>query len=191
MVEYEIDQVRQHAELLYSAEQLETVYAQMADSITQRLSGSNPVLAPVMLGGLYLSGMLLPRLGFALEIDYLHATRYRGAMRGSTLQWKVKPATNLAGRTVLVIDDILDDGLTLHDVVQAVQTAGATEVLTAVLVIKERSRSVDMAIDFSGVTVPDRYVFGCGMDYKAYWRNLPGIYAVADNKGASEQVMIE
>jgi hypoxanthine phosphoribosyltransferase len=181
MIESEVERVRQHANTLYSARQLEAVYAQMADDITQRLSKSDPVLTPVMLGGLYLSGMLLPRLGFALELDYLHATRYCGELRGSAMQWKVKPAAELAGRTVLIIDDILDDGLTLHEVVQAVQTAGAAEVLTAVLVIKEKARSVDVKIDFSGVTVPDKYVFGCGMDYKGYWRNLPGIYSVADD----------
>lgn len=180
MAETDIEQVHQQADLLYSADQLEIVYAQMADSITQRLSGNHPVLMPVMLGGLYLSGMLLPRLGFALEIDYLHATRYRGELHGGTLQWKVKPAAELAGRTVLIIDDILDDGLTLHEVVQAVRAVGAADVFTAVLAVKERARSVNMVIDFSGITVPDRYVFGCGMDYKGYWRNLPGIYAVAD-----------
>lgn len=175
----EIETVRQQADELYPADELEAVYVRMSEEISQRLSGRQPVLMPVMLGGLYLSGKLLPLLDFALEIDYLHATRYRGELQGQDLEWRVRPSTLLADKTVLVIDDILDDGLTLHEVMQALRSAGAAEVLSAVLAVKDRERLVDVDIDFSGVSVPDRYVFGCGMDYRGYWRNLPGIYAVA------------
>lgn len=175
-----IEQVRRDAELLYDAQQVEAAINGMAASITEQLQDSNPVLMPVMLGGLYLGGMLLPKLNFALQVDYLHATRYRNELHGHDLEWKVAPDTNLSGRNVLIIDDILDDGVTLSEVVSAVESCGAEEVLTAVLVVKNRERTVDTKIDFSGLTVPDRYVFGCGMDYRGYWRNLPGIYAVAD-----------
>jgi hypoxanthine phosphoribosyltransferase len=180
MIEAAILEARRNAELLFDAQQVDAAVDQMAGAISQRLQASNPVLMPVMLGGLYLGGLLLPRLNFALELDYLHATRYRGELQGSDLHWKVAPDKNLAGRSVLIIDDILDDGVTLSEVVKAVEACGAAEVLTAVLVVKERSRSIDMSADFSGISVPDRYVFGCGMDYRGYWRNLPGIYAVAE-----------
>jgi len=179
----EIEQVRRDAEVLITASELETVYDRMAREISDRLRDSDPVLMPVMLGGMYLAGQLMPRLDFAFELDYLHATRYRGELRGRELQWRAEPRTELAGRTLLVIDDIIDDGITLHSILAALEKTGAGQVLTAVLVVKQRSRSVDIKADFTGVTVPDRYVFGCGMDYKEYWRNLPAIHAVADHSG--------
>jgi hypoxanthine phosphoribosyltransferase len=83
-----------------------------------------------------------------------------------------------------VIDDILDEGLTLAAIVARCREEGARRVWTAVLVEKQRARAVDFTADFVGLTVPDRYVFGYGMDYKGYLRNARGIYAVADRHAA-------
>jgi len=114
-----------------------------------------------------------------LEIDYIHATRYRGATSGRDLHWMKYPSADLSERTVLVIDDILDEGLTLQAIVKYCQEAGANEVLTAVLVEKQLdSRPGLQQADFTGLIVPNRYVFGYGMDYQGQLRYVPGIYAV-------------
>lgn len=176
----ELKRVRKSSVLIHSEEVMQQTYTQMAAQITENLSNRQPLLLPVMMGGLYLCGQLMSRLDFPLELDYLHATRYRDKLQGDDLQWRVAPSEKIAGRAVLLIDDILDQGITLSRIAEQVKKAGAAEVYSAVLTIKQCSRAEDVDVSFSGIDVPDRYVFGCGMDYKAYWRNLPAIYAVAE-----------
>ena len=152
----------------------------MAEAITTRLADTNPLVYTVMNGGLIFAGRLLPRLPFPLEVAYLHATRYGHAIQGTLLDWRVRPTQDLRGRTVLVLDDILDEGHTLNAIIEHLKAEGASTVLSAVLVHKlhERKAYPGMRADFTGLDIADRFLFGCGMDYKGYWRNAPGIYAV-------------
>ena len=152
----------------------------MAINIHRELQDQNPVLVCVMVGGLVLLGNLLPRLDFPLEVDYVHATRYRGEITGGDIVWKAKPSTNLKGRTVLVVDDILDGGVTLAAIIDEIQKLGAEKVYSAVLVDKYRKRVVNglQQADFVGLQVEDHYIFGYGMDYNEYLRNAPGIFVV-------------
>ena len=129
-------------------------------------------------GALIPMGHLLTRFDFPLRQDYIHASRYRGDTQGTELEWIGRPGTSLAGETVLVVDDILDEGVTLREIVRYCREAGAKEVFSVVLVEKRHERSNGFQADFVGLQVPDRYVFGFGMDYKEYWRNIPGIYAI-------------
>ena len=124
------------------------------------------------------TGQLLPRLNFPLELDYIHATRYLGTTAGGELHWLKYPTISLLDRTVLVIDDILDEGLTLSAIVEYCQRAGARQVLTAVMLEKQHARKAAIKADFVGLLVPDRYVFGYGMDYQDQLRYAAGIYAV-------------
>ena len=152
----------------------------MAREIDAAVGERNPVVLCVMLGGLIPAARLLERVDFPLELDYLHATRYRGGTEGHDLDWKVRPGTALDDRVVLVIDDILDEGITLRGVVDYCREQGAREVYSAVLVDKQHGRKKAMErADFTGLEVDDRYVFGCGMDYKGSFRNLRSIHAVA------------
>lgn len=174
-------QVLEHAELIYSAEQISASLDQLAEQINRQLaSTTRPILVlPVMNGGLVLSGQLITRFKFPLFIDYLHATRYRGKTTGSQLHWKVKPQHSLAGQTLLIIDDILDEGYTLQAVIEYCRAEGAAAVYSVVLVEKNHPRDkASVKADFTGLYIEDRYVFGFGMDYKSYHRNLNGIYAV-------------
>jgi len=166
------------ADCLYDQRAVEQALDSMAEQIRDRLEGSNPLVLCVMTGALIPAGHLLTRLDFPLELDYCHATRYANTTRGGSLQWKARPSLDLAGRTVLVFDDILDEGLTLAAILEHCREAGAREVLSAVLVNKHHDRKCDLSPDFVGLDVGDRYVFGYGMDYRGYLRNLPGIYAV-------------
>lgn len=149
----------------------------MAGKITGAIGASNPLLVCVMTGGVVPFGKLLPRLSFPLQIDYVHATRYGRQLVGGQLQWLVGPREEPKARTVLLVDDILDEGATLAGIEQRYRAEGAREVYKAVLVVKDRRRTHDVKVDFAGLDVPDRYVFGYGMDYKGYLRNAPGIYA--------------
>lgn len=167
------------ADCLVTLEQVERSLDNMAAEMTQRLGDKLPIFYCVMNGGLITSGHLLTRLGFPLEVDYLHATRYRNELRGGQLFWKVSPERPVVGRHVVVIDDILDEGATLAAIVDHFKKAGALSVSTAVLVDKchDRKAVPGLKADFCGLEVEDRYVFGFGMDYHGYWRNAPGIFA--------------
>jgi hypoxanthine phosphoribosyltransferase len=166
------------AEELYSTRQVEETLDRLALEITGKLSGEDPIVLSVLNGALIPTGHLLTRLNFPLRQDYVHATRYRGNTSGADLEWIGQPSTSLQDQTVLVIDDILDEGITLAAIVDACRTAGAKAVYSAVLVEKLHDRGIGYKADFVGLSVEDRYVFGYGMDYKGYLRNVPAIMAV-------------
>lgn len=168
-----------NAELLYSAEEVENAITRMAAEITAELETTNPLILPVMVGGVMLTGKLVSQLNFPLQMDYVHATRYRSSTNGGTISWLKKPEKSLKDKTVLLIDDILDEGITLAAIIDYCYDEGAKKVFTAVLTDKELQieKPIKKA-DFTGLTIPDHYVFGYGMDYHEYHRNLAGIYAV-------------
>ena len=174
-----IRRIYREADCLYAQAEVAKALDAMAVRITERLSDAMPLVLCVMNGGLIPAGMLLERLDFLLQLDYVHATRYRGETTGAQLQWRKKPELPLQGRSVLIVDDILDEGLTLQTVRDWCLEQNPKEVLSAVLVEKRHDRKqTPVRADFVGLTVPDRYVFGFGMDYKNHLRNAPGIYAV-------------
>jgi len=174
----EAEQVYAEAQLLYSAAQVEAAIDNMAIAITSELKDKNPVVLCLMIGAVIIVGKLLPRLNFPLQLEYVHATRYQGTT-GGNMQWVRSPSVALQGRTVLIVDDILDEGITMASMIEECKKAGAAEIHTAVLADKQikKSRLLKKA-DYTGLTIPDHYVFGYGMDYKSYLRNAPGIYAV-------------
>jgi hypoxanthine phosphoribosyltransferase len=172
--------VMREAECLYTLEQLTDACDDIADAINRDYDGRELVVLCIMNGGLVTTGWLLPRLQMPLRVDYLHATRYRDKTSGGDLDWRVEPVNELAGQDVLIIDDILDEGYTLEAIIAFCHAQGARNVAAAVLVRKQHQRGVLPDVDYIGLEVPDRYVFGAGMDYKGYWRNAPGIYAVAE-----------
>lgn len=174
----EIETVRAEADCLFTDRQIDAALDNMAAAISKRLAGHNPIILSVLIGGIMPTSELLKRLDFPLQLDYVHASRYLEKTSGGTLHWLRAPG-ELGNRSVLVIDDILDEGHTLKAIAEACREAGAAEVLTAVLVDKQVDRDEGLShADFTGVSIPNRYVFGCGMDYKGYLRNLHGIYAV-------------
>ncbi len=172
--------VWREADCLHDRASVEQALDRLGREITQVLGDRNPLILCVMNGGLVAAGHLLTRLNFPLQVDYLHATRYRGDVEGAAeLHWLVRPQFPLDGRTVLVIDDILDEGRTLSGILDYCHQHDAAAVYSAVLVLKRHDRrDPHIQADFVGVEVEDRYVFGYGMDYKEYLRNAAGIYAV-------------
>lgn len=176
----ELQKVFEEADCICTEQEVQQAIERMASAITEQLEDRDPLLFCVMNGGLILMGQLLPQLKFPLQAEYLHATRYRQETTGGILEWKLRPEADMNGRTVLIVDDILDEGTTLNAIADYCKTQGAAEVLTAVLVDKQHDRKCrpDLKADFTGLDVEDRFLFGYGMDYKGYWRNAPGIYAV-------------
>ena len=173
--------ILESAELIHSAAAVDAAIARVAAEISAKLKDHYPLVLSVMGGAVVFTGRILPLLNFPLDFDYIHASRYGAATSGGQVDWKVEPTGNVAGRVVLVLDDILDIGDTMFVIRERVLGLGAREFYSAVLTDKQKSMAKPIHADFVGLSVPDRYVFGCGMDAHGAWRNLPAIYALAQD----------
>lgn len=152
----------------------------VAAQITAAFSERYPLLLCVMNGAVYFCGRLLPLLRFPLHLDYVHASRYGYEVAGRGLRWRAEPRESVRGRAVIIVDDILDVGETLAAIKSKVLELGAASCHVAVLADKVTGKPKPVIADFVGVQVPDRFVFGCGLDAHGSWRNLPAIYALKD-----------
>jgi hypoxanthine phosphoribosyltransferase len=166
------------ADLVCGEQEVSAVISRLADEIGARVANDYPLVLAVMGGAVYFAGHLLPLLRFPLDFDFIHATRYGDAVTGGEISWRVAPRENVRDRTVLVVDDILDGGDTLAAIRERILAMGARSCLTAVLADKKTGKAKPIRADFTGLEIPDRFVFGCGMDAKGAWRNLPAIYAM-------------
>ena len=179
--EHPLADVLPHAELLHGSAALATAITRMGTQITEVLQAERAVFLTVMNGGLFFASPLALAIGVDLEFDYAHLSRYRGGTVGRDVEWVHRPQARLEGRSVILADDILDEGYTLAALREYCVAAGARRVLIAVLCVKRHARRVPgLEADFVGVEVPDRYVFGYGLDYNGQGRNLPAIYAVRE-----------
>lgn len=175
-------QVLDTADLVVSAAEVSAAITRLASEITVRLADAFPLVLCVMRGSIIFAGQLLLQLRFPLEVDYLEVTRYGSATQGGEIAWKVGPGTAVAGRVVMVLDDILDEGKTLRAIRDKVLAAGASRFYSAVFAEKDTGKPKPLSADFVGVHVPNRYVFGFGMDVGGAWRNLPEIYALNEDE---------
>lgn len=173
-------QVLAAADLICDAQTVDASIKRLAREISAALRDEHPLVLVVMRGGVFLAGQILPLLQFPLEVDYVHATRYGNETSGGRLLWKAEPPENTRGRVVLVLDDILDGGETLAAIKERILRSGASTCYCAVLTDKDIGRGKPVRPEFVGLKLPNRYVFGCGMDVSGAWRNLPAIYAVRD-----------
>ncbi len=173
----EINSVLADAELLVNEQEIAAAITQIAEQINTKLADSNPLVLCVMNGGLVFTGQLLPKLTIALTFDSINASRYDNQTSGGAIKWTNTPQSSVKNRTILIVDDILDEGITLAAIYDYCLAQGATAIYSAVLVNKLLEQSKPIQADFIGLNLENRYLFGYGMDYKGYLRNAPGIYA--------------
>jgi hypoxanthine phosphoribosyltransferase len=166
--------------LIVPTAEVDAALDRIARDVTADLAGARPIAVAIMNGGLVFAGQLLTRLPFTLECDYIHVRRYGRLTVGGELEWIAGPHVDVKGRTVLLLDDILDEGRTLAVVKEALLARGAAEIRIAAFARKERGEAPAIEADYVGVTVPDRFVFGFGMDVDGAYRNLPAVYALPE-----------
>lgn len=175
----EVKQVWAEADCLISQDKIEACIDELAAKITRDYRERTPVLVCVMNGGLTLAQKLSERLAFPHQMDFVHASRYGDETMGKELTWRAAPRADLlASRHVIIIDDIFDVGITLEAIHEAIDALAVASVASAVLVSKTKARTVEYTPRYVAAEIPDRYVFGMGMDYKGYLRHVQGIYAV-------------
>jgi len=179
-----IQEVLDAAQLILSKDQLMQAFDHMSEAMTMVLKDKNPILLCVMNGGLMTMSQLAMRLNFPLQMDYLHASRYGHATSGGDREviWRKEPSIPLKDRVVVIVDDILDGGLTLKAIKNFCEKENAKEIYTAVMLDKPGVRDPNglSSADFTGAAIDNYFVFGFGLDYKEYLRNIAGIYAVAE-----------
>lgn len=173
-------EVLHNSNCLISVSDIENIILRLSKEIVDVIQHENPVIVCVMNGGLIFTGHLLTKLKFPLEVDYVQVTRYGKELSGNLLSWIIRPQINPIDRTILLIDDIYDEGITLSAIAKYYEKGGAKQVLSAVLVNKlhDRKTLATHTANFIGTDIEDKFVFGFGLDYKGYWRNAPGIYAI-------------
>ncbi len=170
------------AELIFDEAAVQRAVDKVAQQLNDRFDHAEgapfPLVLGVMGGAVVFCGQLLTRLKFPLEFDYMHVTRYGSKDQGGKIEWKVIPRSNVEGRTVIVLDDILDEGETLAHVKERLFEMGAAEVVLAVFADKDIGKTKPAQADYVGLTLPNKFVVGYGMDAYGYWRNLPAIWAI-------------
>ncbi len=177
----DFQQMQANADLLHDEQAVEAALDKMAAEINSKLAESNPLVLCVMNGGIVVAGKLLTRLTIPLNIDAINASRYKNQTFGSGIEWILRPRATIQDRIVLIIDDILDEGITLAAIYEYCIEQGARAVYSAVLIDKKIGRDKPIAADFVGLETENRYLFGYGMDCKGYGRNAAGIYACKEN----------
>ncbi len=180
LTDQQAHQVLREAELICTESEVQAAVARVAQEVNAALSNTHPLLLSVMGCAVVFTGQLLPLLTFPLDFDYVHVSRYGGVQQGGSLHWKVEPRDNVAGRVVLVVDDILDEGETLAAIKQRVLELGASAFYAAVFADKLNGKMKPLYADFVGLHLPNRFVFGYGMDIQGAWRNLPAVYATSE-----------
>ena len=171
-------QLISESSLIYSNKQIGDAILDIANDCNSHLRNEEVTILPVMNGALIFAGQLIPRLNFNCILDYIHASRYSNNQGQPNVNWIYKPNKDLIkDKIVLVIDDILDEGLTLNDIKKNLIDMGAKQVLIAVLFDKKIDKIKPIKADFFGLEVPDAYVYGFGLDFKGIGRNIPHLYA--------------
>ena len=175
----EMQKILSESECIYTESQINKSIAELAKKIEEKIYPLNPLVMPILDGAVMFSAALLKHFSFPFDVDYMHLTRYRGKTVGSSLEWKKKPTAAIENRDVVIVDDIFDEGYTLSEAAHYCKNKNAKSVLTVVLALKEHNRSFNNTLpDYYALKVPDRYVFGFGMDYKNNYRDLTSIYAL-------------
>ena len=164
--------------VIYSEIEIKTVIQNIADQVNQTIKTDDLYVLCVMNGALIFAGQLLPRLEKNIKYSYIHATRYAASLTGGPIHWLVKPSKDIEGETVLILDDILDEGITLREIVATCEAMKAKAIYTAVLFDKDIVKEKSYIPNFIGLKVPNRFVFGYGLDCKGLGRNLPNLYAL-------------
>ena len=171
-----------NSKVLFNRDEVMAAVQKMADEINEYYGDQPIIMVTVLTGAIIPAAWLATGLKMPIQMDFVHATRYRGGLYGAELEYRVPPRLDLEGKNVLIVDDIFDDGNTLAAIKGSVEKRKAGSVKMAALVRKVHDRGLSRDyVDFIGLDVPDVYVFGCGMDAYEEWRHLDEILVLEES----------
>lgn len=164
-------------ERLVSAERLGARVTELGATLTQDLGGRRPVLLGVLNGAFPFLADLTRAMECDLEIDFLALTRFG---EGGKVRLALDSTTDLAGRDVILVEDIVDTGLTLRSILAQIESRSPRSVTTVTLLDKVTRRLVSVPVDHAGFAIGDEFVVGYGLDWEGLFRNLPDLWVVLD-----------
>ena len=175
-----IESIVNDSEVLYTSDEIKVVISNIADTINEYFKDikDSVTILPVMKVAIPFAGYLIPQLSFNTNIEYIHVTRYHQNIGKKNCRWIYKPNKSaVKDKVILVIDDILDEGITLLNIKDELKSMGARSIMTAVLFNKKINKKKSTGANFVGLEVPNKYVYGFGLDFKGCGRNLPYLYS--------------
>ena len=174
-----IDQaILSRSQLIYTHEEIVSAIDLLAEKLNRKFNNKKVLLLPVLTGAIPFVGMLLPRLSFAIEVNYFHVSRYQNNVGTHQIKITHQPSPeSVFNQEVLVVDDILDEGITLKLINEHLMTIKPKSITNVVLFEKQLDIKKEISAHYVGLVVPDAYVFGFGLDFNGAGRNIPDLYA--------------
>ena len=174
----------QYLEPLFSAEQIQSRIGELGAEIARDYAGLNPLLIVVLKGAVVFGSDLLRAIDLRLGIEFMAISSYGSSTRTSGEVRIVKDLdVPIEGRDILVVEDIVDTGLTLSYLLANLESRGATSVKLVALLDKHERREREVEINYLGFPIPDAFVVGYGLDFAERYRNLPYIAVLKDPNG--------
>lgn len=163
-------------EILVTEEQIRTKVNELAKQISADYAGRNPLVICVLKGAFVFMADLIKAIDIPLEVDFMAVSSYGASTRSSGVVKIVKDLdVSVEGRDVIIVEDIIDSGLTLSYVIDILERRNALSVRVVALLDKPGRRTVELEVDYKGYELPDEFVVGYGLDYAEKYRNLPYI----------------
>ena len=174
-----IDQaILSRSQLIYTHEEIVSAIDLLAGKLNRKFKNKKTLVLPVLTGAIPFVGILLPRLSFAVEVNYFHVSRYQSNVGTNQIKITHQPSPeSVLNQEVVVIDDILDEGVTLKLINEQLKTMKPKSITNIVLFEKQLDTKKEISADHVGLHVPDAYVFGFGLDFNGAGRNIPDLYA--------------
>ncbi len=161
-------------EVLYPQETLQKKVQELGAAISRDYEGRNPLVICVLKGAFIFMADLSKNISIPIELDFMAVSSYGNSTRSSGEVRIVKDLdVSVEGRDVLIVEDIIDSGLTLSYLIDVLERRNALSVNVVALFDKPGRRTVDLNADYTGFTIPDAFVVGYGLDYAEKYRNLP------------------
>lgn len=166
--------------LSLSEERIRQRVAETAAQISEELSGKNPIFLAVLNGSFVFAADLMRGITTPCEVNFVRFSSYDGMNSTGTVKELLGLNQSLKGRTVVVVEDIIDSGLTMQELLVYLQKFEPAELKVASLLVKPGNLQVKLNVDYTCFEIPNDFIVGYGLDYDGYGRNLPAIYTVVE-----------
>ena len=161
-----------------SEKEVQKAINKIASKMNDTLAGKNVVFLSILNGSFVFASDLLKKIKFPCQISFIKMTRYKGTSTYKEIKNLIGINEDLCDKTIVILEDIIDSGVTIEETLKLVNAHKPKEILIASLLFKPEAFQSEFKIDFIGFSIPTNFVIGCGLDYNGYGRNYPDIYSL-------------